>query len=496
MSRRRTIAGLGLVALALVALLLVALDRDRAPLVEVAPSARGGSVEAVEAGLVGGARVAVRDPVPEDVPDAVPTDPAAPGAEREHAIRGRVRFVHGEALWTGVHVLAYERGATAPGPRAVREALDGTRALHVTQTDGIGRFVLEGLRADRTYSLCAGGNGYLSETLRGVRVGPDDVDVRIRKLFGALIELQDEDGGPVRISSAFDLVPCRVWSDVSGAEARATWDAVLAGIDPELVSGDLARHLVLFLWDSADDRMGPNHIFVNLPGYVEDQLEFDAAFVGAGIEVTPWRLRRAAPGFGSLRVRFVGCDPDVLRGFDEFGGRGWIELSSESGRKDDFPVRFSAAEVVEIPDLPHGTYTAVFRARNQLFASPAGGEPPRTVHVGEQPAVLEVDMSRAGAFEIAVADADGVPYRGGLVVMNAAGAPRANESGRLVLRDAISLRAETSPLRVGPVNAGDYTVVISRPRIAPEDLTDVGALHVVVPAGRLERVSVTHLPAE
>lgn len=285
----------------------------------------------------------------------VPMDIAPPAeaeSRREHqvvtlarsaTISGRVHVGDGASGVPGARVLAWATSSAPP----LSTAIDGHRlspATEIATCDATGSFLLDELQPGQEYCIIAAARGYVtdSDPPPVLVAGTQGVDLPLRRIYAAVIELVDTNGAPVRRPERVGTWPPPNIT-LRGLNAPAT--LLSASALAASISGDteLKRQVELprapggglsWLFASSDstlESIGPILFFVNVPGYRPIKAEILAFPLRDPVDVN--------------RIVMTGI-PGVQRGSVEITLRG-------TSTSDDATQRIDPAVVVKL--LPERT---------------------------------------------------------------------------------------------------------------------------------------------
>lgn len=341
--------------------------------------------------------------------------------ERVRRVEGRVLRSDGSPAGEGLLVLAWVRDGGTPAPAQVAWAMQRERAvvenLWTVRTDARGAFVFDELPADEALRLDTGGRGLLAiDELpadgvlrldgggRGLLApGPTSsesestVELRVRPGFAVQLVLEETDGRPPRYGGAQPLASSWCRFPGAGMTSGVTPGAIAAGLEPALAEQRADRWALLVHAETEEERVGPVHVRIELPGYAPLEAQVEAEALERPTPLVRIALERLAPGFGELRLKWIGAPFELADFAPQSYGAGVVELQPLEGssphRYDVEPDQDLRATLV---DVPAGTFLASFRLGRQRFATgPAEGEPTR-VTIGAEPAHFTIDLSRTG----------------------------------------------------------------------------------------------------
>lgn len=430
--------------------------------------------------------------------EAVPqAEPFRAVLVRAGVIRGRLVSADGNTGWEGMSVLAHPEDMTADRAVVGAALVAGNPAVKRVATDGNGWFELAGLPADRTYSLHAGGPGWISPiSLKKVVVDGLEIEVRMRKLFGIHLLYRGPDGGPLRVHEQFHdetphgmLVPESGTSDPVAKESPAT--LLLPFELPEGGWFSAYERWILYCLNSDTPVSLPFGIFI--PGYRPFAGEVQLERAGETMPSKEVRLEPLTDEWGSIAVTLTGLPPCLPGEIPAPGSRSAPQLSlrllplnlptaahTEVGISRQYP--FGAA----VPDLRLGKFlldgvpAAAYKVgwMHSLGLSMLPGED--TIQYQDllvkkdETAELTLDFSGTGAVRILAAEGS-APLRGRILFQ--VSTPN-GEVGHLNLWGA--------PYLVYGLAPGEYRFRIAPRRPSPPDSPPT--VVALVEAGRFTEV--------
>lgn len=408
-------------------------------------------------------------------------------------LRGRVERNDGQVPEEGTWVLAFERGTSAPEPLDVHAARMDSEAA----APGAARFVLArtdaegGFQIDeapwKEVTLLAGGFGWMSGVPRAHYELPNDgVRLVVRRAFGALLELVDQDGSEVVVSNAYEKGVAGVrWAIPvgGGVSAGERLEASLAGLDPVLASERGNRLLFLHLWDGDASLLGPITYFGWFPGYEQLEARFDARALDIGVLNHRYVLERSADGFCELELRFVGT-PAALEtlGVGELL-HGVLELRDSTGRAHEFPLFPRDFGPLLLSAIPTGEQLLRFRHGGGNHCFPPASEEPlqRTLLPGRNR--LDIDLGGMGALEIVPSPERSEQFARGMRI-TLAREVRTGAGGRAQWSGGFDRRRSGPPFVFAGLAPGELFVRIVGVADGPEPM------RVLVEAGKVARIEL------
>jgi len=244
-------------------------------------------------------------------------------------IEGTVTYVDGSELDRRVRIVALPPTSRLDARRLRMAAGEHPRYLR-TETDPVGRFVLEGVDPRGAYRLYAGGRGVAQAGGATVRGAARGVLLTVSPIYGACVEIESEGGGAIKThprlrpvdgyltwsqwpSGFLQLDPASATIVVSGAspwpiEEAGVYSTGGLGVEHSYGAGPAKRRMSWFLLGSeggAKKRVGPISLRVRVPGYRESRFKVWAYSTNDGrFPVQRLRLRRKAESFGHVSVSF------------------------------------------------------------------------------------------------------------------------------------------------------------------------------------------------
>ncbi len=380
-------------------------------------------------------------------------------------ISGTLVDFRGRPLGAGIEVLAFPAELTQSGPRALERALASRGDVLRTTSDAEGRFELRGLPPEQRWTLRAAGAGHLLQSPAVAESGDLGLELRLLPVFVLSLDLVHADGSPASISPQLTTIEAesaelrapelRVHPHVSHA-ARAN------GLDL-YERGELPVHRRLFLMSAAVDAAAgiPVRYKARFPGFAPAEINVQAvgaAEFSAGAAVL-LELEPTGAGFGELLLIADGSTPGSLTELPA----GELRLSG-LGRAETFTVPADPTGLVQLRDLPDGTYAARFRVHHGLLSWPAPGELAPRVTIGPAPADLHLESRPAGTLQLLPTSADGRPFAGTLTVgLVAEENVHPDEAGGLELAQVSVITLEQPPYLVTHVPPGDYYLDLMAP---------------------------------
>lgn len=349
-----------------------------------------------------------------------------------------------------------------PRPEAV-DALLAQRDVRTTDVDADGRFAFCSLVPGR-YHLAVGGHGFRP------RWPPPNFDTRpneiefvidLEEVFGAVVELCAEDGGPLRISELVDRLSSGCAFEIPAGFEDAPLDllqSALAGL-PARVS---AHHsFATFIAAGPGELPATGRVRATAATY--DDAEADVPLERLD-RVAPFRIAMHSrfANRGRVIVELSGLPPCAS---SVAGREGALECTlrpTERGAPLFFHLEPTQGRQVVIEGIPFGAYEAFLRGPGRDAGAPSVREK-RTIEVTETDVHWPVDLSDSGCIRLRVLRGDGSEFRGDVyVTLQRSTSERSRSIG--FSRPDYVVRA---------LPAGSYHVRIETPREARPSETDL-----------------------
>jgi len=287
-------------------------------------------------------------------------------------------------------------------------------------SDETGRFLISGLPARSEFEFVAGGSGLGTLAMRVGRAG-DEIVLEVSPVYAASIELLDEDGGPLAISSNYFPESPPGWNtkvDEGNWIRGVVPGTVLAGlpVDACAFKGPYERTFVMTS-RSSSKRLGPIVVSSALPGYLPNSTSVwaesleEEPFSKQGVRLT--RVDGAA--FGDVLLFLDGVIPLIPPPTPREEAIGTLVIGdpfNNNQRQAQVAVYSLSTSSPIRTKMPAGTFTARYVARNGFFTFPPESEPPLDLVVGDAPAEVHLDLSRTGHLELVVLNQDSTRYSG------------------------------------------------------------------------------------
>ena len=228
-----------------------------------------------------------------------------------------------------------------------------------------GSFAVPGLDPTRGYSIIAGGAGWASSKGQADpwpfrKPGDVDAALEMRPLVAAILELRDQSGEPVHVSTTSagrtGYYP-PVMLEPVGPVWTITAESIAAGASAswlDLPDGSLLR---LALNDQGGAAPVPGVLEFHAPGYEGGHIEYTATNVGLPIVPQSFTVRCIVEGFGTIRLRYL-LDGRIPGPDDACPGGSFL-LKSESGASVGYSIWPRTSEV-EVRNVPAGAYRLIF----------------------------------------------------------------------------------------------------------------------------------------
>ncbi|MDP6540386.1 MAG: hypothetical protein QF903_01930 [Planctomycetota bacterium] len=372
-------------------------------------------------------------------------------------VHGRVSLEDGSSAGAGIEILAWREGEY-PTAHLARRARAGDLRAITAVTDENGSFVLGGVDPDRLYTAVAAGNGFVSPSRTTWGRSPSrEVSIVVHRAYAAWIRLREAGGGALRTS------PSLYGRRFGGPRSDAPDIGRLGGLGPRplmllgslpVAPSTLADRFYVFTSPRELTGLGPFELALDYPGYERVVARFEVpALEGRAPAEIPVELEPSASTWGTLDVRFLWA----LSGHavvDEAEPLGLLRLFEPDGRPCEFAVREAFPSALAVAGLPTGPYEWEFE-----ILSGAGGEPltpdeTAAVLLGEEGAVIEIDLSHLGAIALRLLHLDGSEYEGAAWI-------RLERAGERPLPARI---LRTPPYVLSGVSPGTWEVWVDQPR--------------------------------
>ena len=324
--------------------------------------------------------------------------------QRARPLAGRLELSNGRAPAERPSVVAYPLGMD---PVHVRRAVQQGQlfagpgpAVHVTRAEADGSFLLVGLCEGRHYGLAVFGAGLVSTAKeQRVTAGDSDVRVAVGYLFGAFVRAVDQFGQSVPLfepttygsygkfdqsSWLRDRRGARIWGHPMSVQLSG-WPS---SFDPRRGFGRA------FLATAAEPlaALAAFEIDARLPGYLHRVAVIELPRVELETREKTIELRRVAPCFGTLRVRFSVADAAQIP-------EAKITLTDAAGEqttKGLFASQMLPDLSFRIHNVPCGSFGFVFEPSNSRFVWPSLGKPHRIEIEADRETVVEVPLDDRG----------------------------------------------------------------------------------------------------
>ncbi len=297
-----------------------------------------------------------------------------------------------------------------------------------------GTFTLRGLAPKAGVTLIAYGPGRLSWPV-SASGGDRSVVLKVEQGYGALIRLEDAEGGRPRSNPRLLGRGPTIQEPGGGhylSPNRA--DLALIGIPADLL-GPRSRDACLVL--HSDTHSGAQitaTVLLDAPGYESVTADIVLGPLHEGIPEYSFPLRRKVDGFGTVRVHLA--DPTVP---DRNTLTGHTSIWLLPGQADDvdsaalaFEVQEWKSGVIEVKGIPWGSYSLQVNALHGMFRRTAvcGESASQSFTLAGAPVDVTVDASGTCGLEILSADSSGnFLDRIGFIDLKYEGAPTSSQIG-------------------------------------------------------------------
>jgi hypothetical protein len=446
------LSAIALVALVLAILLWVSAPQATAPERGTADPGADPSREATDAEP--GDRESMR---PHAAPIARQRMGPAPGdlATISDRIEGRVLRQDGSPAPAGTTVIARRWGRVRIDPEIVAAVLGGDPSVPTARTGSDGGFVLEQLEAGSSYLLCAAGGGFLTKTTDvEARTGATDALLRVSRLYGVGVRLQEVGGAPLRSEIDLALAPPPSFGRADPFADPALLD--LVGADLSAWRGP-GRRLYLFTSQVELPMLREVPLRFQPAGYAPIELKVDVPPVLPALAERKVELEPVAAGWGELVVGFAdGRDPaeaGPLRGFQ-------VELAPASGAPMRFDLPRGPGEKC-VRGIPFGHYSFTLRNAIRQTVYPTRGEPAVPVEIGPEAAAISVSLAGAAEVEIDLRTKDDRAYAGPATLRLVPGNPPGDGTGPRYAGNLVQF--DKGPYVLGGLLPGAFTLVLDDP---------------------------------
>ncbi|HET6162183.1 MAG TPA: sigma-70 family RNA polymerase sigma factor [Planctomycetota bacterium] len=458
---------------------------------------------------------------------------AAPGFRSSEHVLGRTRAPDVEiTLRRGTTIEGVVRTSDPIEPRAGLRVVaiaadDSCSVAHlesicvgrapgpIVTTDALGTFVIDGLDPQTTYSIVAGGGGWVSLRSDPVAAGTKDLVVTVGALFGVDLQLCVSGDGALPSSDWFG--PPRFTESGQSDCVADPFRPIVAGLPAEVRAWNRSHVLLLHVREScADDRIGPYYHRTNEAGFASDVVGLHLGRFTDSVPVVRHELE-PLPGvrFGRLAIEIRGEDAALEPGAGQ-GLLGVLMLipppELASGGFFEAGVQLGSGPHQVVSGVPVGKYA-------WRFLVVEGPNPPRPFGIdGASPSIefdgddatLVLDLRERGDVQFDVTRSDGSAFVGvaSFSILDAAAAKPTRDVGssQPVAVDVVqsssgadsSLRRtstlEGPPFVLRALRRGCYAVRVdsarSRRRAEPMRLDDL-PIRFDVTAGAVTRCAVT-----
>ncbi|MCA8980939.1 MAG: hypothetical protein H6831_03760 [Planctomycetes bacterium] len=357
----------------------------------------------------------------ESIGDAAPPELVV-ALMREAVITGQVVDVRGLPTSKRPLVLAYADGSAPPKSQVASWLTRKWPGLHISRVDRTGAFELSGLQRGEKYTLAVAGEGVvLPRRVDGVLAGETGVTIEVRQLFGAVVRVVSQGGGPLRTSEDLWALPGPQWTwperEWRGL-ATDSLEGALSGLSSEQTSRLWSDRYVWLFWTDAPSEppaLGPIRFSGHLAGYHRFDGNVELPPVSGDLAEVRLELSPAASAWGRLNVTILhGDSPQPRTRAPIRGGVGDLVLkTTDTGRTFTRPLASLDDDVIRIDGVPEGDYLLYLTTKHGAFNS-AKDDAPVSLHIdGEQQVDVTVDISGLCSVNFDV-KSDTEPYRGEL----------------------------------------------------------------------------------
>lgn len=337
-------------------------------------------------------------------PNAAAEDAASPLA----ALTGRVEGLELPHDFREVRVALWPDGPR-PDCTILEAAGPDTAPMRLVAAEADGSFRFEGLPADGSFQLRAGGAAHVSFPLeRAVRPSGDVVVLRLVRVKG--LEIQIVERGGERLRTHPDLV--LAGSSFGGSALMEpgalleTWEERLAAVPGAGCEAAEPAFGVRFLLRGPPESsaLGPIACDLRVAGYGPVSRLLWAEPVMGSIPTTRVELETTATGWGSLELRLHGWGAAIRGEIAPDAHLGALHLRYADGKTLQIPVRGAAASRTW-HGIPQGRTQASFRS-TAMYQWPRNGST-MDLEIAEHPSTLDVDLSESGALRVGAPPARG-----------------------------------------------------------------------------------------
>lgn len=330
--------------------------------------------------------------------------------KRLGVIHGMVRLRDGSVPENPIRVVAFESGR--PPTCTEANSPTETRSYQTTTTDAIGRFTIADLDPMRRFSIAGAGSGYvLDRSAEGVAPSGPIVLVNALPLYGLRVSLVEASGQPIAPDDR--VVPVQGGGircmDSTAQDVNLANELFIAHVDGvgchEVYNPN--SFVLAYSTESGKDEI-PVLLAIERPGYRPRRATVRVPRLRDTLATHAVQLERDGLDAGELRVRIRWTGGTVLT-------EGGVRLSAMSGGSSYFLKLPSLSDDSTVfSSIPSGDYSCTYRLCDGLLrvsTSPAGE--PLTVRIlPDQPANLEIDLSRASRLNATLVDELDLEYRG------------------------------------------------------------------------------------
>jgi hypothetical protein len=390
------------------------------------------------------------------------------------AVAGRVTLPDGSAAGPGIQVFATLAGQR-PTERLVELGELSGRGQRQFQASGVtsadGEFRIPGLPLGRGVSLHAFGKGLAGDSSSLERFHPpvSGVVVVVYPLYGAVLEFVDANLEPLRGPWR---PPLGRWSQssflVHGFDTSVA--LALSGIPTR---ADPPPNSEVFLYSLQGPEPGPGgfpvHYEGSIPGYRPFTADFRVRSVMGGVlTVQKVPLESNAEGWGRLTLTLADLDESLPSGA-KISGR--LVLTDSSAQRHEYPLHhLRPNNTVTIEDIPTGLYGVEFHGTMRSFVYPADGFHESILISEDSSASLAIPVPDLGYITLHAVDIEGNDHVGEVMVRLARG-PMFSSGGPAKWMDTVT--SFSSPLLIGPLEPGWYSLALVLPRPLPEGGLDL-----------------------